>query len=244
MYSPIVYIFSNPWSNFNIEKILTEGFTIDYENRCIIFNDPQLMYIKDENGDITEIASLSIKLKMWKRTYISVTADPEENPEEDISNPLMFFIGSGPVMKDLNLTNLSIQIGGKTITFISRIPGVEEDDYRISEWKRQGRPVIGGTPAINTIIPSWDDTAFATDIATWKLSQVSNSKITGTIEITLDALCFYGINLSNRIYIDGITDSPMNITSIEYDINKFTVRIGLQNTNAYTRTVSLQSRGE
>jgi hypothetical protein len=115
------------------------------------------------------------------------------------------------IIKDLNLSNLSIQIGGQR--------GTE-------------------------FIPSWDDTDFAKDYADWQLSKTCDIKIKGTIELTLDAVCFYGIDLTKRIYIAGITDDPMNIISMSYNVSNFTVTLNLENSRYYNRTVSLQSHGE
>jgi hypothetical protein len=115
------------------------------------------------------------------------------------------------IIKDLNLSNLSIQVGG-----------------------------MRGTD----FIPSWDDTAFATDKANWELSKNCDKKIRGTIEITLDAMCYYNIDLTKRIYIAGITDEPMNITGISYNMSNFTVNLTLENKRYYNRTVSFQSHGE
>jgi hypothetical protein len=93
-------------------------------------------------------------------------------------------------------------------------------------------------------IPSWDDTDFAEDIANWELSKICDKKIKGTIEITLDAMCFYDIDLTNRIFINGITDEPMNIIAISYNISNFTVSLTLENSRYYNRTVSYQNHGE
>jgi hypothetical protein len=114
------------------------------------------------------------------------------------------------------LSNLSIQIGGtQTLT-----NGTEE------------------------VIPSWDDTNFAKDIANWELSKICDKKIKGTIEITLDATCFYGIDLTKRIYINGITDSAMNIVSMSYNLSNFTVTLNLENSRYFKRLISYQSHGE
>ena len=122
--------------------------------------------------------------------FFSQTIAPTENPEEDVTNPLMFFtgkMGSYPdtILKDLNLSGMSIQVGGT-------------------------RTLSDGT---TEVIPSWDDTAFASDYANWKLSQTCDKKIKGNIKVTLDTICFYNIELNKRIYISGITESVLNIIS-------------------------------
>ena len=57
-------------------------------------------------------------------------------------------------------------------------------------------------------------------------------------------MCFYNIDLSKRIFINGITDEPMNIVSINYNISNFTVSLTLENNRYWNRTVSLPSHGE
>jgi len=138
-----------------------------------------------------------------------------------VTNPLEFttpVMGSYPVTvtKDLELTGLTIQ-----------------DSQRYIYYK-----------GIQYYVAPYDDTQYALDIANWNLSKICDKRITGTIELTLDALVYNNIDLTKRIYIDGITDTAMNIESIDYDMNNFTVRIRLQNNRAYTRTVSLPYRGE
>ena len=120
------------------------------------------------------------------------------------------------ILKDLNLSGMSIQVGGT-------------------------RTLPDGT---TEVIPSWDDTAFATDYANWKLSQTCDKKIKGNIKITLDTVCFYNIELNKRIYISGITESVMNIISINYNMSDFTVTLELENSRYYQRSTSLPSHGE
>jgi len=202
-----------------IDKI-TEGFTIDYENGFITFNEPQVDLIPDTSGEI-HLKRYTLEIYLSKKDYYTVTESPTENPETDVSNPLMFFtdkMGSYPdtIMKDLDLSNLSIQIGGITYNADGEME----------------------------IIPSWNDTEYAKDFANWQLSKICDKKITGNIELTLDTICFYGIDLSKRIYIEGITESPMNIIDIRYNISNFTVNLSLENSRGYRRTVSLPTRGE
>jgi hypothetical protein len=207
--------------NLQLEKVLKEGFTIDYENKTITFNEPYFLYQEDANGECTSIRAPIVKVFLWKKNYYTYTLDPSDDPETDISNPLMFFtdkMGSyaDTIIKDLNLSNLSIQEGGIRI-----LPdGTEE------------------------LIPSWDDTEFAKDKADWELSKICDVKIRGNITITLDAVCFYNIDLTKRIYIDGITNESMNIVGINYNLSNFTVTLQLENSRYYNRTVNLQSHGE
>ena len=127
-------------------------------------------------------------------------------------------IGDYPttVIKNLNLSNLSIQLGG---SYYDRDTGT---------WIRY---------------PSWNDSGYAMDYAKWLLSKNAHKQITGTVDVTLDTICFYNIDLTKRINIDGITESAMNITSINYDLSTFMVNITLENSHTYKRTVSLPWRG-
>jgi len=204
-----------------IGTFIDEGFTIDYENHILTFNEPHYLHTTDAEGTILNVRAPLLKLAIWKKNYYTVTLDPTDNPEEDISNPLMFFtdkMGSYPVtiLKDLSLSSLSVQEG---ITYVDN-------------------------EGVTQVIPSWNDTEFARDYANWQLSKTCDKKITGDITITLDTACFYNIDLAKRIFINGITDSNMNIVSIDYNISNFTVTIRLENSRAYTRTVSLPTRGE
>jgi hypothetical protein len=218
--APYVEFYSTEWLMFNVvEEVVTEGFTIDFENQLITFNEPRFLYQTDDRGEISAIRAPTVKIFLFKKNYYTYTINPSDDPTEDVSNPLMFFTDkmgsySDTIMKDLNLSGLSIQIGRGMITTAK--------DY----------------------VPSWDDTNFAHDVANWELSKLCDKKIRGTIEITLDAMCFYNIDLTNRIYIAGITDEPMNITSISYNIGSFTVSLQLENSRYYSRSISYQSHGE
>jgi len=196
---------------------MTEGFSIDYENAIVTFNQPQFCWQTNEYGEVTAIRRPVLELCLWKKNYYTSTNNPSDDPTTDISNPLMFFtdkMGDYPetILKDLSLSNLSIQIG-------------------------RG---IGG----RNYIPSWDDTNFAKDYANWELSKNCDIKIKGDIELTLDCICFYGIDLTKRIYIAGITDEPMNIVSMSYNLSNFTVTLTLENNRYFNRTVSFQNHGE
>jgi hypothetical protein len=89
----------------------------------------------------------------------------------------------------------------------------------------------------------WTDIPFATDYANWQLSKICDTKVTANVDITIDSACFYNIKLNNRIYIDGITDSALNIESIDYNMSSFLVTLNLKNGRSYNRTVNYQWHG-
>lgn len=220
-YPPKVTLYGFGWQLFKgvaeyTYGEITEGYTIDYEKGILTLSDGWYCGLTNGNGELYAIRAPQVLVSLWKKNQYTYTVDSGDDPETDISNPQMFFtpkLGSyvDTIIKDLNLSSLSIQVGG----------------------------VFGAE-----VIPSWDDTDFAYDVAMRELSKQCDKKIKGNIEITLDALCFYGIDLSKRIYISGITDEAMNITDISYNMSNFTVKLTLENSRYYNRTVSLQSHGE
>jgi len=212
----VILPYSLWWECSLNEGVLTEGFTIDYDNQKLIFNEPIYLFIKNDYGEIEEIRAPMIRLKLWKKKYYSNTDDESEDPEIDISNPLLFItdkVGtySETIIDLLQLTNLSIQIGGSYL---------DADGNRI-------------------IVPSWDDTDFAEDLAYWQLSNSAYKSIRGSIDVTLDSAVTYGIELSNRIQIDGVTENPLNIISMTYNMSNFQVTIQLQNGQYYRRKMSI-----
>jgi len=199
---------------------LTEGFTIDYKSKILTLNNPVFLYEEDSYGEITSIRRPIIRLALWKKNYASDTESQSENPESDISNPLLFFTEkmgdySETIIKPLSLTNFSIQGGG-------------------SYYDSDGKSIS---------VPSWDDTIFAKDYANWQLSQNCDESEEGSVEITLDTFCFYNIDLTKRIYIEGVTQNPLNIQSISINLSNFTVNLNLKKERYYKRTVSLSSHG-
>jgi len=215
---PVISVYSPGWYYVPSEKI-SEGFSIDYEEGFVTFSDRFFAYA--EWGGSTHFRAPAMDLELFKETSYTSTTSSSENPEEIIGNPLMFFtdkMGTYPttIIDDLNLTDLSIQEGG---TYYDASGNQE-------------------------IVPSWDDTEFARDKANWELSKVCDKKIRGSIELTIDTVCFYHIDLSKRIYIEGITETPLNILSMTYDINSFRVILELENSRYFKRSISLQSHGE
>ena len=218
--------------------IMEEGFTIDYKNKILIFNEPLFAYQLDSEGNVTSVRRPGVKLLLWKKKYYSYTSSPSENPETEVSNPLMFFTDkmgdySETIIGNLDLSSLSIQEG-----------------YTFYWWRKPGYPKgihypsPGFIKEVEEHVPSWNDTEFAKDYADWELSKNCDKKINGSIDITLDTFLFYNIDLSKRIMINGVIDDPLNITSITINISNFTVTLELENNREYKRSISLQSRGE
>jgi len=148
----------------------------------------------------------------------------------------IFYIGSGDKERILSLSNLNTQYGaiykfhgGGSIENWSGQETLEPEETIWVSW--------GFTPQ-TIIIPSWDDTAYATDIANLEYYKYKDIKISGSITITLDCADFYGLELNKRIYIDGITEGPLNIKSISYDMSNYLVTINVESFNYYKRTVS------
>jgi len=201
--------------------VIKEGFTIDYENRFITFNEPIFLTYTNNYGEVTAIRAPVLRVSLWKEIYHTYTASESEDAGNTVSNPYMFFRDStgfiptptypNTITKLLNLTGLTHQDG---MTYI---------DY----W------------GVSHTIRNFDDTDYAEDYIDWQLSNTCDAKINGTFTLTLDALCFNNIDLSKRIYINGITAIPLNIVSISYNLANFTVSIEVENKRYYQRTVSI-----
>jgi len=232
LYQPGSYSYGFP------SGVMTKGFTIDYENKLLILDEPLFAYNTDSEGNVTSVRRPGIKLSLWKKKYYSYTSSPSEDPESEESNPLLFFTDkmgtySDTIIKSLDLSGLSIQEGYTYYWW--RVPGYPKGVHY---------PISGGIKEVEEHVPSWDDTEFAEDYADWELSKNCDKKVSGSIDITLDAFLFYNIDLSKRIMIDGVIDNPLNITSILIDTSNFIVTLNLESIRYYKRTVSLQSRGE
>jgi hypothetical protein len=223
-YTPVVTIYApdNSWETMNcfdtelatLVETLHDGFTIDYKAGTITFNEPKFLYLSDANDEIVALRSPIIKVEMWKKQYYSYTDD-------SLINPLVFEtsqMGSYPISieKFITLSQFTVQYG-----YASKV--------------YQG---------VYYQIPPWDDRPYAIDEANFMLSNSCDEKIYGTITLTLDAVCLYGIDLTKRIYIEGITSEPMNILSMSYDLGNFTVQIDLENSRYYKRTISLPWHGQ
>ncbi len=210
-----------------LKTTVTGGYTIDYKNRTVTFGERTYLYTEDSKGEVDSTRAPIIRISIWKQKYLSRTNSPSDNPQDagDITSPLVFLTDklgdySETVWGELSLSGLGIQYGGWYIS------GYDTNDNAIWQY-----------------IPTWDDTAFATDYANWKLTESSDKKTSGQIDITVDAMCHYGIKLSNRIMIDGVLDDSLNITSINYNLNNFTVTLSLNNKRYFKRSVSIQPRG-
>lgn len=229
--------FTSPWvwgagqwklrSGFDtIEEVsqmkLTKGFHIDFEKGQIIFDQPIYgAWINDEWHNQQYVHRVNIIVTLAKEiTYPQNT----EGNELTVTNPLMFFtekIGDYPdtIIGNLNLSNCTI--GKYSYPYILQ---------------------CSDTIKTKTEYLSFNDMNFAKDIANWELSKICDTKTTGTTDITLDAACFYNIDLNKRIRIDGVLSSYLNITNISYNLSNFTVTLTVENFRPYKRTVSTWSR--
>jgi len=156
-------------------------------------------------------------------------------PETRHSN--IFYIGSGDIEKILNLSNLNHQYGA----IYNKVINSGDVNYQITI-KHDGEYTIPTFTHqfLEIVIPSWDDTTYATDIATMEYYKYKDTKISGQIQVTFDCIEYYGINLTKRITIDGIY-TALNIKSIDYDVNSYLVTINLESENYYKRSVSIPS---
>ncbi|KKM97599.1 hypothetical protein LCGC14_1166410 [marine sediment metagenome] len=155
----------------------------------------------------------------------------------------IFYVGTGDNIKTLDLSHLNRQLGVNYEKITDIFP------YSFQSTSQLNSPISifdgnAGVPfvtfkKVNTIIPSWDDTAYATDIANWELEKHKDNKIVGSLNVTIDCAEFYGLELNRRIECSGIIDSPVNIKSIEYDVGNYLVTINVESENYFKRTVSI-----
>jgi len=215
--------------------IMTEGFTIDFDNKLLIFNEPQFECDVDGEGNIYNVYAVPISLTIFVEKVEDLLPSDGLPTTVDATNPLAFVttkVGTyaDTVLGFLELSDLGIK--AKT-DFID--PTIRQTGTHIS-WN------IGANNI--KIITLYDDTDYAEDYAYWQLSNSAYKKIEGTIDITIDTLLFYNIDLKNRIMIDGVIDNAFNIKAIDINFNTFTATITLEDCHYYLRTESLQSRGE
>jgi len=216
-------------------RVLDGGYNIDWTEGVLTFNEPIYIEVLNSNGEVIGIRRPLITVKVWFRPLVTDLDSDTDNPESDITNPLMFFTDkmgsySKTIIEPLNLGNLSIQQGGsyreRTTEYYTDANGQRHYYYNYY------------------YIPSWDDTSFANDYANWQLSKKCDVKKTGNIEVTLDCAIFNSISLNNRIKVPGMIDTPLNVMSLRYDLNTFTVTVGLENGRYYKRTISKPYRGD
>ena len=206
---------------------IREGFSIDYDEGTLTLNERFYYWRKDYKGYLSHVYAPAIRIFLVKAKYIQHKDDPDAGslPDGSESTKELSFVTrkvgtySNTILKVLNMGNLSKQSGSTVII---------------------GR----GTSVSSLAIPSFDDTPYAKDKAYWQLSNTAHKKIKGTIKLTLDAVLFYNLNLSKRIYIQGITEYPLNIVSMNYNMADFTVNVNLESKHYYKRSVSVPSHGE
>ena len=197
---------------------LTGGFTIDWATKTVTFNEPVYYWKYSSPFRVGAIRSPEFKIYIYKKEEYSYSTTP---------NPFIFETEKmgdyTEIIKDLNLSSLK-GIGGGYWTWV-----LDEDYHRVTgKWRTK-----------KIWISLKDDTEYATDYANWQLSKVCDEKLTGDIEITLDALCFYNIDLDKRIRLANLSSQVYNINSISIDLSSFTARISLENHRSYKRTKNL-----
>ena len=220
---------------FKDEEILTEGFTIDYENETVTLDEQAyiILYKTSKKVDPSYMTKPTIKVHLWKVKRWEW--EEEMSGEEEYESPLIFNTTKmcdypETIMQTLSLSNLTVQEGGQYTK-----PGY---------WGRDDDGDLVYFPEELVVIPSWNDTEFAKDYANYLLSQTCNKKTTGNINLTLDTICHYHIDLSKRINITGVTEEALNIDSMNFNIGSWLVTLNLKNGREYKRQTSIPYRGE
>jgi hypothetical protein len=211
---------------------LEEGYSIDWDEGTLTLNEPFYFYDVDSKGRVVNRRAPNITLILTREKYITRTeVDGHDTPDQEIESQLGFItekMGDYPVtvLDVLSLEGLSNQ---ESFTYASRATS-----YGTSR----------STSISYVNVPGWNDNPFGGDIASWHLSKTCDPKITGTITLTLDAVLFYGIDLTKRIMIPGILTQPLNIMSMSYNMSDFTVTLNVENWRYFNRSVNFVSHGE
>ena len=238
-YPPLIAIYDG-YGYWAIKTYIVEGFSIDYGYKpafglgpvgdlgrpSVTFSEPQMDITYSLFGtggkEPRRLNSKKVRLHLWKEHTWSFSSDSQANPDDEPGEtPLMFYtdkMGTYPetIMKDLNLSGLS---------------------------KQEGFSILDENGEIIEKVQSWDDTLFAKNYADWQLSKTCDVKKDGNIEITIDGLCFYGIDLDKRVKINNIIE-PVNIKSISINFNSFIANLNIEKNRYYRRVESIQYRGE
>lgn len=149
----------------------------------------------------------------------------------------VFFVGSGNIIKELNLSHLNVQVGANYSKVISESFNEQETRPSLPPSWIIFHP--NTSPSMRVKIPSWDDTSYAVNIANLELYKNNITKQIGTLKITIDSADYYDLDLSKRIKCLGILNNSTNIASINYDVGSYTCTINVETNNYYKRTVSI-----
>lgn len=227
--------FSIPIGKYGYIK---EGYSIDWDSGTLTLNEPFYFYDKAE-GRITHLYSPGITVFALKRKYITRTETTEEKPGSEISSNVGFItekVGDYPI-EILEVKSMS--------GFSNQEESVVGNPSFFSKGEGGGSSSFSSVPPTSGIgfIPGWNDIPYAKDLALWQLSKTCDPKITGTIELTLDAMIYYGIDLTKRIMIPEILSKPLNIISISYNMDRFTATINVENWRYYKFRSNYPSHG-
>jgi len=155
---------------------------------------------------------------------------------EETTNAYTFEIGTGTIYKNLSLSGLNRQYGVTYLDWTQVSSSWGEQKTLLPSQSQTYDPVVLTPPTV--VIPTWDDTAYATDIANVEYYKYKDTKISAQIQVTFDCIEYYGIDLTKRITIAGIC-TALNIKSISYDVGSYLVTINLESENYYKRSVSI-----
>jgi len=235
-YSPGVFFSNVSWTTSTYgtwaDGKLRTGFTIDYLDGILTFNDKVYVYELGQGNKITKTHAPRVTLKLWKKLYTAPLSYAGQNPEENPDPGLI----TEPDDHSYRTQFVTDKVGDYSDTIVSFL--------RLSNLNIQDGTSYKDENGNWVYIPSWDDKPFAEDMAYWELSKTADKKVSGDISVTIDCALFHGIKLSSRLKVDGIFDNSLNIVSITYNFSDFTANINVKNGRYYKRTVSFPTHGE
>jgi hypothetical protein len=207
------------------EGYMYDGFSINYEAKLLTFSNQiyvRALGITENKGEISFIKAPIIELYLWKETYKTIEGkDPTYIPDTSLPNE--------SDINDLSFYTDKMGDYSETVTGFLGLSGFNKQDD-VTYLDETGNYITE---------KGWDDTEFAKDIADWRLSQVCDKKVEGTIEVTLDTLKQYNLDLNKRIKVNNVRDDNLNIDSIDINVASWIATIRLKNGRTYKRTESI-----
>lgn len=226
---PAVDTSTQAYANSGARKY-TDKFTVDYLKGTLEFTDPHYTIIGATTTKAAErFLRTEVRLYYYKKIFSYDYLDIWDLNWDETTlpdNPEQF-------ASDYEYPNsfLTAKVGDYTTTRrkILQLSGFNVQNSYL-DWDSEKKKY--------TYRPGWNDIPFANQMANWELAKTAYKKTKGTITLTLDAVCYYGIDLTKRIMLPGVLTSSLNVTSLNYNMSDFTVELTLESYQPYELTVS------
>jgi len=146
----------------------------------------------------------------------------------------VYFITVGPIGIESGLTEtISMPNTQTEVEYLWKTRNGSIYLYAVGSSGGSGASIV--TTEVRKKIVVIDDSDFARDLVTMRLSRTCDLIYKGSVIITIDAACFYNVDLNKKIF-------GLNIVGIEYDFASWTCTLTVQTERAYARSVSIKER--